>query len=76
MEVLREGEQGGAGDVRAPYGTPDARARRRFATLARGQEERPARRRPGCRYDADDAAHVVPRARADAATTATTPARA
>lgn len=26
----------------------------------RGQEERPARRRPGFRYDADDAAHVVP----------------
>ncbi len=38
--------------ARGPFG--------RSLRLRCGQEERPARRRPGCRYDADDAAHDVP----------------
>ncbi len=51
------------GSVRGSCPVRHPRARGPFGRSLRlrcGQEERPARRRPGCRYDADDAAHDVP----------------
>ena len=55
-------ERGGRGVTGAgPVRHPRARGpHRRSLRLHRGQEERPARRRRSSRYDADDAAHVVP----------------